>query len=341
MQHLLLFVTFGLFLFSCRPTETERISVSDEQHITYGINRFMIEEGIEVLADLRLHRASGIIIASLDFENNNSREQEIDLSEIYLESINGTRSDPIRTDSTILQLNSSESKKVKFEFRPINNLYLYRLTGLHGDPSPTYSLNFSNVNSRSVPYLADSIAYANHIQKSGIESKLKVWQIKADDMEFQETLASSLFDAAFFENPKFNSADANQLNFQVTENEILFGGLVVGVRCYQIESKLILDLKVVNHQSNNLELDLRKVRIDDTPELSQDTIVFASSNSPHLQNGTELTFRKGDRGRFKIEFKTGILQEDPKIHLPIIIAGSDFLLFEPIPLKKANWPIQE
>ena len=277
----------------------------------------------------------------MDFENNTSRIQEIDLSEIYLESINRTRSDPIRTDSTILQLNSSESKIVKLEFRPINNLYLYRLTGLHGDPSPTYSLNFSNVNSRSVPYFADSMAYARYIQNSGIESRLNVWQMNTEDKGFQESLASSLFDAANFENPNFTSAEANQLNFQVTENEILFGGLVIGVRCYQIESKFTFDLKVVNHQSNNLELNLEKVRIDNTHESSLDTIVFASSNSPHLQKDTELTFRKGDRGRFKIEFKTGILQEEPKIHLPMIIAGSDLLLFESIPLKKANWPIQE
>ncbi len=299
--------------------------------------------GVQFNAQLKAEKNSGDIFVQLRCSNKSGRTQELNLTQAVLNT-GEHRSVPEDITREVVLLKPGEISVDTLTFRPINNRLLYQLAGLKGNLIQTYHFLPGGIideeSEQKILFQAEASDHMAYLQSYGIDDLVELWTINDNDQQFEVRLASNI-DAALnysktLELKQLSHAGHTHIqnperpDYQVTSNEILMGGVVLGIQAYQLHDQLKISTRIVNHQSLALDLDLDNFKI-----VYHNEFISPADTDPDVNSNMKL--QKGHRE--KIEITYNLKPEGEFLFVPDVrLSGMDRALFDSIPMIRFNLP---
>jgi len=203
---------------------------------------------------------SGEINVDITLDNTSKTDITLDDSLIELVTQQGWRAPAVANDSHETYVIAAKTKQhISLTFQPINSMELYQLLKISGDFKQQYVLHLplSNGQSRLLPITLafTNKHYQDYLAEAAQEKKLQLQLpvIQADDFIAKQST---------YMKQTFTDAHSNTPSIVALPQQIVINGQVFQWRAFQQQEKLSIRLQVVNHNPQELVLDIPNIMVE-------------------------------------------------------------------------------
>lgn len=192
------------------------------------------------------------MVLSLQIRNNGSQLLSLSPLEAALHTTDGRRHLPLAVDTERETLAAGASRTYTWQFRPINDLYLYQHSGLYGAWQQEYRLPLSFINglTDTLHFCMPQQAYAQYSRDTE-DKKPRLYKPSAASL----SAASVARQEAYWQKAFSEKAGAAAGSANFSEQEFFTAGVNVRHALYHQGDSLYLRLQLINHAPGQLQLE--------------------------------------------------------------------------------------
>jgi len=244
-------ILIAFFLLSgCSPAgKKNKINPNDLNYVTAP------GSSGDLTADLTLSADPVKQIVDAQLKLTNGGAQSLNIGEIAIATIEGIRALPINAFAPF-SLAAGKDSTLNLKFNPINDLNIYRVTGMPGSLKPDYSLSVTYtaaVSANPAPLVLQA-----HLDKDDFTSYKSKFVKPITGFSFNTKAGFNEQEKKYLEKLK----DVGQTQFvYLSDQEIAVSGLNFQLKSYYTRDTLHADLFIVNHSSFEVKLSVDSLDI--------------------------------------------------------------------------------
>lgn len=263
---------------------------------------YLSDKKVNISFQLRAKQSGDTLLFATCIENNSNDTLKLNPGELQIETQKNIRSDVAIYDDKKLNIFPKTADTFQFVFTPVNNLTLHNSINYNGDMDSVYYLNLDfiyNNNNRisfgeKVKFYLDNDIYTKFCKQFAKNERIALYQINNKD-NLKKKLTAYLEKLNLIRN---KIDDSNSL--QISETDMLIGGIVIKINFYHLDSALYLKVKIINHGENVLIINPSQLSINDNNKVTSPQILSVH-NSVQIKTKNGYPIIKG--GRLELETK--------------------------------------
>lgn len=306
---------------SCHQQESQQVEELPSSLPAYElIGKPAVPPGVSLaISASPLPDAEGLLQLKVLLKNSRAEPLFINSAGATLLSQEGWRTSPEQAASKPALLPPGAADTILLQYKPINNMQLYRHTGARGALTKEYRLPLFFVeDAQGNALLHDTLGlrmsdrlYQQYLHTTGEAEPIKLYKLKQDKKQ-EEQLTERL--------QKLVRDGDHSGEVRIMEEEVFMGGLNIRVGIYEKNDTLAMNLRMVNHSPFALSLNPSRLGLRTS---RKELVTYERTNAQPV------LLKKGQRFTIVEKYKK---HEDP---------DSLWLIVDGITLKDKNTSLLE
>lgn len=216
-----------------------------------------LPHGLQLKVQLDTASAEQMVL-SLQIRNNSTETISLSPLEAALHTADQRRHLPLTADTEIETLAAGASRTFTWQYRPVNDLYLYQHSGLYGPWQQQYLLPLSFISglTDTLRFCIPQKAYAQY-SRDAEDKKPYLYKPSAASLSAESVARQEAYwQEAFTEKAEVAAGSAN-----FSEQEFFTAGVNVRYGLYHKGDSLYLRLQLVNHTPGQLQLEPEAISV--------------------------------------------------------------------------------
>ncbi len=322
-----LILTCSIILVACNPTSDElsdwESSVIKKYPISFESNNNLFEnKQLRFKSLLFANETGDSLFLAFNVTNKTKDSLIINNSEIQI-ATSTTRANAVELSEALSIIEPGKNRTFEYCFLPVNNKLLFFKIGERGALNSNYLLSTSFIKNAKMEAISgkdNEVSFVLNQQHDVVFAKQRDTDKKA---HFFKISNADKLKLGIQENVKEIEQQANEndrevdeenhqnyheVSVQLTETEVLAGGIVTKLNFYNQDTILKLWVRVVNHGKSVVQINPDKFIVEVGKKDIVPTNIQILSNDT-LDNNKRVTIRKSQRFSFKANYKAQEIEE--------------------------------